>query len=72
MPTPRASGGTSRLGLATTSPRKLTVPASGASKPAMSRRVVVFPQPEGPSRATISPSSTESESPSTAGDWSAA
>lgn len=30
------------------SPSKMTLPASGVSKPPMIRRVVVFPQPDGP------------------------
>ena len=34
------------------------VPASGTSKPAIRRRRVVFPQPDGPSSATNSPRST--------------
>ena len=32
----------------------MTSPSSGVSNPAMIRRVVVFPQPEGPSRVTNS------------------
>ncbi len=35
-------------------------------KPAISRKVVVLPQPEGPSRQTSWPCSTRSETPSTA------
>ena len=34
-----------------------TVPASGRSSPAMQRRVVVFPQPDGPSSERNAPSS---------------
>src|SRR5262245_60626351 len=41
-------------------------PPSGISKPAMARRVVVFPQPEGPSSASSSPSATARLSSSTA------
>ena len=37
-------------------PAKSTSPSSGVSKPAMMRSVVVFPQPDGPSRVTKSPS----------------
>lgn len=53
IPTPRASGGTTRPGVDTHSPRISIIPRSSASKPAMSRRVVVLPQPEGPRRATL-------------------
>src|SRR5262249_3128521 len=42
------------------------LPWSGASKPAMSRRMVVLPQPLGPSRETHWPGRTAKESPSTA------
>src|SRR3954468_18372554 len=38
-------------------------PRSGVSKPAIMRRAVVLPLPEGPRRATISPFSTASETP---------
>jgi hypothetical protein len=41
-------------------------PASSCSKPAISRSVVVFPHPEGPSSATISPLAAQSDAPSTA------
>src|SRR5258707_2641434 len=41
-------------------------PSSGASSPAMQRRIVVLPQPEGPSSARVWPSATSSETPSTA------
>ena len=37
-------------------PRKIS-PSSGLSKPAIIRRVVVLPQPEGPSRVTKEPGS---------------
>ena len=33
-------------------------PALGSSKPAIMRRVVVFPQPEGPNKVTSSPAAT--------------
>src|SRR4051812_46520857 len=42
------------------------VPAVGVMKPAIMRSVVVFPQPEGPSRETSLPSRSERFSPSTA------
>src|SRR5438034_2301526 len=41
-------------------------PASGCSKPATSRRVVVLPQPDGPSRQKNSPPGTSRSIPSTA------
>ena len=40
----------------TSVPSKRTLPpASGASRPAMMRKVVVLPQPEGPRNTTVSP-----------------
>src|SRR3984893_18508567 len=50
----------------TRSPTRIS-PASGARKPATSRRVVVLPQPDGPSRATSSPGRTARSRPATAG-----
>ena len=41
-------------------------PSSGSSSPATQRKVVVLPQPEGPSRQTNWPFPTLSETPSTA------
>src|ERR1700736_5071129 len=41
-------------------------PSSGVSKPAIMRKVVVLPQPDGPSSAKNSPASIESSTPSTA------
>ena len=41
-------------------------PSSGSSRPAMQRKVVVLPQPDGPSRQTNWPLLTFSETPSTA------
>src|SRR5688572_21821995 len=73
MPTPRSSGGTGavRPGVAsaTVRPPIVIVPSSGSSKPAMRRSVVVLPQPEGPSRARISPRSTAKDRPLSAGGW---
>src|SRR5438046_6407171 len=46
----------------TTCPSIAIVPAPGFSSPAMSFSVVVLPQPEAPTSATISPVSTASES----------
>ena len=56
IPSPRCSGGTSRPGATTGSPLMWMVPLSGCSSPAIMRSVVVFPQPEGPSRVKISAS----------------
>src|SRR5437867_3857582 len=64
MPTPRLRGGTSL----TTRPSKRISPASGRSKPAITRSVVVLPQPEPPTRETSSPWPISRESPSTAVD----
>src|SRR6516165_3575514 len=41
-------------------------PASGVSRPAMMRNSVVLPQPDGPSRTTVSPRATSSETGSSA------
>src|SRR5258705_482675 len=54
MPMLRRSGGSP---VTRCSPKWIS-PASGNSKPAMVLRVVVFPQPEGPSSAISSPSRT--------------
>src|ERR1700676_3261474 len=43
-----------------------TAPALASVKPAITRRVVVLPQPEGPRRTRSSPSATSSEKSSTA------
>ena len=51
----RFSGATKRPGPRRRTPSSSTVPASGRSKPAMRRSVVVFPQPLGPSSASNSP-----------------
>src|SRR2546427_10728071 len=64
MPTERRRGGTS---LTTRSSKRIS-PASGRSKPAIRRSVVVLPQPEPPTRETSSPRPISSESPSTAVD----
>ena len=58
MPTLRLLGGRDiRREVMTTacSPKKIS-PASGVSKPATMRKVVVLPQPLGPSKVSISPS----------------
>src|SRR6266478_7966485 len=62
MPTLRRCAGTRGIGGAS---RKIS-PALGAMSPAIIRRVVVLPQPEGPSRATMLPGSSVSDSRSTA------
>src|SRR5882724_4394356 len=62
----RRSGGITLPGAdSTRSPTRIS-PASGAMKPATSRRVVVLPQPEGPRSATSSPGRTVRSSPDTA------
>src|SRR5213594_2984230 len=64
MPTPRRRGATSL----TTRSSKRTSPASGRSKPAIRRSVVVLPQPEPPTRETSSPRLISRQSPSAAID----
>src|SRR6266571_1289667 len=54
MATPRSFGDQPTTDL----PSKSMSPADGSSSPAIIRRVVVFPQPEGPSRIASSPSPT--------------
>ena len=68
MPRLRLFGGTkSRRGAeATRRPRRVISPASGRSSPATSRRVVVLPQPLGPSRVKTSPRRISSDVRSTA------
>src|SRR5215203_4872759 len=62
MPVSRAWGGLR----VTSSPPITTRPAVGGTKPATMRSVVVLPQPEGPSSATISPCATSRSTRSTA------
>src|SRR5690606_2086703 len=62
MPRPRRCTGTGP----TSAPSMCRVPASAWAKPAMMLRVVVFPDPEGPSRVMNSPGRTARETPSTA------
>src|SRR5713226_1972110 len=52
---------------ATTRPRRVISPASGRSRPATSRKVVVLPHPLGPRRVKTSPRRTVSDARSTAG-----
>src|SRR5579872_5639182 len=58
MPKWRRSGGRA----VTSAPSTTMRPRSARSKPAISRRAVVLPLPEGPSSARISPFSTASDS----------
>ena len=51
----RASGGALPEGEETTRPPTRMWPSDGCTKPAISRSVVVLPQPEGPSRHTRVP-----------------
>src|SRR6476469_10409974 len=69
MPMLRRRGGTCtpRSGAATTSPPIEIVPEVGCSRPAMQRKVVVLPQPDGPSSTTISPAAMRKLTSSTAG-----
>src|SRR5882757_6224209 len=69
MPSSRARGGTRmpRPGDDTTRSAMLISPEVGCSRPATQRKVVVLPQPEGPSRTTISPAGTAKLTPSIAG-----
>ncbi len=62
MLTGRWCGGTPAIGW----PSMAIDPASGVSKPAMSRISVVLPQPEGPSSEKNSPRPISSEIPATA------
>src|ERR1700742_2055029 len=69
MPSSRARGGTNmpRFGDDTTLPPIEISPPVGCSRPATQRKVVVLPQPDGPSSTTISPAGTEKLTPSIAG-----
>src|SRR6202162_2994136 len=69
MPSSRERGGTRmpRAGDDTTCPAMLISPDVGCSRPATQRKVVVLPQPEGPSSTTISPAGTAKLTPSIAG-----
>src|SRR5436853_5572068 len=62
MPMSRLCTGTSVMSW----PPTWTRPLSGISKPAMMRRLVVLPQPEGPSSEKNSPALMSSVTPSTA------
>src|SRR5215468_10331264 len=68
MPMLRSRGGTSTpsAGEETSSPPMLMVPAVACSRPATQRKVVVLPQPDGPSSTTISPAGTAKLTPPTA------
>src|SRR5271166_7193684 len=68
MPSSRCSG--TRLMPASWSntglPAISIAPASAVSRPARQRKIDVLPQPDGPSSASVWPSSTASDTPSTA------
>src|ERR1700719_1355229 len=69
MPRSRKRGG-SRMPCAgddTIFPPMLISPEVGCSRPATQRKVVVLPQPDGPSSTTISPAGTAKLTPSMAG-----
>src|SRR4051812_10053807 len=63
----RNRGGSEMPGPVTTLPAMLIEPLVGCSSPATQRRVVVLPQPEGPSSTTISDAGTVNVTPSIAG-----
>src|SRR5215471_9494223 len=69
MPRSRARGGARmpRAGEDTTLPPMAISPPVGCSRPATQRKVVVLPQPDGPSSTTISPAGTAKLTPSMAG-----
>ena len=62
----RPSGGTVRLGEDSTLSPTTISPAEGSMNPAISRKVVVLPQPDGPSRQTSCPCSIRNDTSSTA------
>jgi hypothetical protein len=62
----RFSGGTTPDGEEITWPSISMVPVAGGMKPAIMRKVVVLPQPDGPSSETNSPLAISSEKSSTA------
>src|SRR6266851_2952932 len=63
MPMLRRSGGTTPRGLEMSRSSDQISPASGLPNPASRLSVVVLPQPDGPSKATSSPSSTHRSMP---------
>src|ERR1700759_2922553 len=69
MPMSRERGGTRmpRSGDETILPAIEISPPVGCSRPATQRKVVVLPQPDGPSSTTISPAGAAKLTPSTAG-----
>ena len=62
MPVLRRQGGR----CVTSVPPIVAVPPLGSTKPAIMRKVVVLPQPDGPSSTRNSPSGTSSVTPATA------
>src|SRR5437867_2447062 len=63
---PRFSGGSEWPGAEMARPSSSMVPSVGSRKPAIIRKVVVLPQPEGPSSETNSPRASASVARSTA------
>ncbi len=55
---PRCSGGTQRCGDEISVPSTQMLPPLSSMKPAIMRKVVVLPQPDGPSKVTSSPRSS--------------
>ena len=67
MPMRRFSAGTKQSGPDTVKSSTAIIPASGRSSPAMQRRSVVFPHPDGPSRASTVPAGTSRSMPRSTG-----
>src|SRR5205085_11519460 len=64
-PQPRRSGGTSTpRAVSSHTSLHSTRPARGRESPAMTRRTVVLPAPEGPARASGAPAATSNPTPS--------
>jgi len=63
----RRSGGTGARPASTLSPPRVTVPASAASNPAITRSRVVLPAPEAPRIAVSVPGLTDRETPRSTG-----
>src|SRR6266849_9409250 len=62
----RLSGVTAPSAVESTAPSMAIDPALGRMKPAIMRKVVVLPQPEGPSSETNSPAASDRSTPDTA------
>src|SRR5690348_5816234 len=63
----RFSGGSAPFALESTAPSMAIDPSLGRMKPAIMRKVVVLPQPEGPSSEMNSPAASDRLTPDTAG-----